>query len=66
MASVTGKTADAMDAIADASIVAGVVNGSGDLILTTHGGDDINAGHVLGAKGDTGDTGATGRRHQRD
>lgn len=60
MASVTGKTAAAMDEIADASIVDGVVNGSGDLILTTHGGDDINAGHVKGDTGDTGSTGATG------
>jgi microcystin-dependent protein len=60
MASVTGKTAAAMDDIADASVTTGVVNGSGDLILTTHGGDDINAGHVVGDKGDTGSTGATG------
>jgi microcystin-dependent protein len=60
MASVTGITADAMEDFIDASIVSGVVNGSGDLILTSHGGDDTNAGHVLGAKGDTGSTGATG------
>jgi microcystin-dependent protein len=60
MASVTGITADAMEDFIDASIVSGVVNGSGDLILTSHGGDDTNAGHVVGAKGDTGSTGATG------
>ena len=60
MASVTGYTSDAMDAIADGTVVTGTVNGSGDLILTTHGGDDINAGHVVGDTGATGATGAAG------
>lgn len=60
MATVTGYTATAMDAIADGTVVDGTVNGSGDLILTTHGGDTINAGHVVGATGATGDTGAAG------
>lgn len=46
MATVTGMTAAAMQAIADASIVSGTVNGSGDLILTTHGGTTQDAGHV--------------------
>lgn len=48
MATVTGLTAARMLEIEDASVVAGVVNGSGHLILTTHGGDDIDAGYVLG------------------
>ena len=60
MATVTGYTSDAMDAIADGTVVTGTVNGSGDLILTTHGGDDINAGHVVGDTGATGATGADG------
>lgn len=60
MATVTGKTAAAMDAIADASVVTGAVNGSGHLILTTHGGDDIDAGAVVGPTGATGATGASG------
>jgi hypothetical protein len=61
MATVTGKTAAAMTAIADASIVDGAVNGStGHLILTTHGGDTIDAGNVKGATGATGATGAAG------
>jgi microcystin-dependent protein len=60
MATVTGKTAEAMDAIADASIVTGAVDGSGHLILTTHGGDDVDAGSVVGPTGATGATGSTG------
>jgi hypothetical protein len=60
MATVTGKTAAAMDAIADASVVTGTVNGSGHLILTTHGGTDVDAGNVVGPTGATGATGASG------
>ena len=61
MSTVTGKTADAMDDIADASVVTGAVNPTtGHLILTTHGGDDIDAGDVIGPTGATGATGATG------
>lgn len=61
MATITGLTADAMQDIADASVVTGAVNGgTGHLILTTHGGDDIDAGNVKGATGATGATGAAG------
>lgn len=60
MATVTGKTAAAMDAIADASVTTGTVNGSGHLILTTHGGSNIDAGNVVGPTGATGATGASG------
>jgi hypothetical protein len=49
MATVTGLTAERMLAIEDASVVAGEVdNGTGHLILTTHGGTDIDAGYVMG------------------
>lgn len=60
MATVTGKTAAAMDAIADASVTTGTVNGSGHLILTTHGGTNIDAGAVVGPTGATGPAGADG------
>lgn len=60
MATVTGKTAAAMDAIADASVTTGTVNGSGHLILTTHGGSNIDAGSVVGPTGATGAAGADG------
>lgn len=45
---VTAFTAARSQAIEDAAIVSGAINGSGDLILTTFGGTDINAGSVLG------------------
>ena len=58
MATVTGYTADAMEAIADASVVTGAVDGgTGHLILTTNDGTTIDAGNV---KGDTGATGPSG------
>ena len=61
MATVTGYTAAAMDDIANASVVTGAVDsGTGHLILTTHGGDDIDAGLVKGATGATGATGPPG------
>ena len=60
MATVTGKTAAAMDAIANASVTTGAVHGSGHLILTTHGGSNIDAGSVVGPTGATGAAGASG------
>jgi hypothetical protein len=57
MATITGLTAAAMQAIVDGTVVSGSVNGSGHLILTLHDGSTIDAGNV---KGDTGATGATG------
>lgn len=60
MATVDGKTSAAMDAIADASVVSGAVDGGGHLILTTHGGGTFDAGSVVGPIGLTGATGATG------
>lgn len=59
MATVTGMTADAMQVIADASIVDGEVV-SGDLILTTAGGTPINAGSVIGPTGPAGTNGTNG------
>lgn len=52
MATVTGMTAEAMQAIAAASVVSGYVDDTGKLILTTHGGEDFIAGQVKGEKGD--------------
>jgi hypothetical protein len=46
MGTVLGLTAARTLEIEAASVVSGVVNSSGDLILTTHGGTDIDAGHV--------------------
>jgi microcystin-dependent protein len=60
VATVTGMTADAMEAIAADVVVDGTVNGSGHLILTKHDASTIDAGDVTGPKGDTGDTGPTG------
>ena len=59
MGTVTGLTAARMIAIEDASIVDGNIVGN-DLILTTHGGTDINAGNVRGPIGLTGATGPAG------
>lgn len=50
MATVTGLTAEAMEAIRDNVVVDGEVVGD-DLILTTQGGVDINAGNVRGPAG---------------
>ena len=58
MATVTGITAQHMLEISDANIVAAEVVGN-DLILTTRGGDLINAGNVRGLTGPTGPTGPT-------
>lgn len=49
MATVTGMTATAMEAIRDASVVSGTIDGTGHLILTTYGGSTIDAGAVLGS-----------------
>lgn len=46
MATVTGLTAARMLEIEAESIVSGVINAEGRLILTTHGGTDIDAGNV--------------------
>lgn len=59
MATVTGLTAARMIEIEDASVVSGEVVGD-DLILTTHGGDNINAGDVRGPQGDPGADAAPG------
>lgn len=47
MATVTGLTAERMLEIEAASIVDGHIDGSGHLILETHGGDEIDAGDAL-------------------
>lgn len=60
MGEVTGMTASAMEAIAVASIVSGLVNGAGHLILTDHGGGTHDAGDVIGPQGPTGATGPQG------
>jgi hypothetical protein len=60
MATITGMTSAAMDAIAAGVIVGATVNGSGDLILTKHDGSTIDAGHVVGATGATGANGSNG------
>lgn len=56
MATVTGLTADRMLAIEAASVVDGDVVGD-NLILTQHGGTQINAGSVRGPQGDPGPVG---------
>jgi hypothetical protein len=49
MSTVDGLTKDRMLAIEAASVVSGEVdNGTGHLILTTHGGTEIDAGNVMG------------------
>lgn len=48
MATVTGMTAAAMEAIRDNTVVEGSINGSGHLILTKYDGSQIDAGFVLG------------------
>lgn len=60
MSTVTGITAAKAGEIEAASVVSGSVNGSGHLILTTHGGSTVDAGSVVGPTGATGSTGPTG------
>jgi microcystin-dependent protein len=56
VATVQSLTKARMEAIEAASVVSGEVVGD-DLILTTYGGTDINAGNVVGPQGDQGPTG---------
>ena len=56
MATVTGLTAERMLAIEAASVVDGDVVGD-NLILTQHGGTQINAGNVRGPQGAPGPVG---------
>lgn len=58
MTSVTGYTATRMKSIEDNAVVNGTINGSGHLILTKHNGVTIDAGYIIGPKGDPGPTGA--------
>jgi titin len=60
MATVTGLTSTRMLAIEAASVISGVVNGSGNLILTKKDGTTINAGAVVGPAGPTGSAGVVG------
>ena len=57
MATVTGLTADRMLAIEAASVVSGDVDVNGYLNLVKHDGSSINAGYVIGPKGDPGTDG---------
>lgn len=59
MATVTGMTAAAMLELSEENIISGVVDGD-DLLLTTRGGTEINAGDVRGPAGTNGTNGATG------
>ena len=54
MATVTSFTSARMLAIENNTIVSGTVNGSGNLILTKHGGGTVNAGNVIGPTGTPG------------
>ena len=54
---VTGLTADRMRQIEAAGIIDGDVDANGNLILTTYGGLQINAGKVKGDPGEKGDPG---------
>lgn len=56
MATVTGLTAARMIAIEASSVVGGVVNGGGHLILTKHDASTIDAGSVIGPTGSPGVT----------
>lgn len=58
MTTVTSLTADRMLAIEAASVVSGTVDASGNLILTTKGGNQINAGKVTGPAGPQGPVGS--------
>lgn len=56
MATVQSLTKTRMEAIEDASIVDGEIDGSGHLILTTYGGTDIDAGYMLASVPDASTT----------
>lgn len=60
MATVDGFTAEAMGDFVDNSITNGSVDVDGHLILTTHGGDTVDAGEVVGPAGPTGPPGPPG------
>lgn len=60
MATVTGFTAARMQQIEADSIIDGDVDLNGNLILTKRGGSQINAGSVIGPKGDPGADAAPG------
>lgn len=60
MATITGMTAEAMQAIQDGSVVDGTVDGGGHLILTKHDGTTIDAGSVIGPPGPVGPIGPGG------
>jgi microcystin-dependent protein len=54
VATVTGFTAARSQQIEDGTVIGGLVNGSGDLILTKHDASTVNAGHVVGPAGPLG------------
>lgn len=60
MAEVTSMTAAAMETIRDSSIVGGLVNDTGRLILSDFAGGTHDSGSVVGPTGATGATGAQG------
>lgn len=60
MAQVTAFTAERMKEIEDTTVVGGLVDVNGNLLLTTREGEAIDAGHVKGDKGDQGDQGIDG------
>lgn len=60
MGQVNGLTAEAMQVIADASVVAGAVDDNGHLQLTTSGGTIQDAGEVVGPTGPQGPPGPAG------
>lgn len=56
MATVTGLTAAAMEAIRDASVVSGVIDAFGHLILTKYDGSTIDAGYMIASVPDASTT----------
>lgn len=62
MARVTSFTAQRMLDIENNSVVSGVVDANGNLVLTKHGGQNINAGRVVGESGQDGKDGEDGER----
>lgn len=60
MATITGMTAEAMEAIRNGVVVGGAVNGAGHLILTKYDGTTIDGGSVTGAQGPAGPQGPAG------
>lgn len=60
MATVTGLTAARMLDIEAKSVVSGLVDVNGNLLLSTRGGEEIDAGHVVGPQGPQGDQGPQG------